>query len=399
VVLALVVAIGAAGAVLAAYITHLARPATDETATKSTAIRLGVSTTSLVTLATVAPTSSAVEGVVQLLLPAGTTTRSATAAAVGDGHLITSAKTVAGVTAVTAVMSDGSKQDAKVAWVDHESGTAVLDIEQPSPTLASGHSATLAPGDEVTVAGSDTAGKVEAVGVEATADDGTHMAHLMKLRMEQPVADGAVLLDRRDRAVGICVGHVHNDESAALVAPIELARAATAATWQDGERRLAWLGITGRPATYEELLPPEDPSATATTTPGTESVVTTVSSATATNTTDAASTSTSLPPPTSTTAAPSKTDPVGAYVLAVDKGGPAAAAGLEEGDVVVALDGVQVRSMNALVLLVRERKAGGIVHLTVERAGGTIMLDAVLKDRPYDAPPDTKPSSGAPIRT
>ena len=65
----------------------------------------------------------------------------------------------------------------------------------------------------------------------------------------------------------------------------------------------------------------------------------------------------------------------------------------------VALNGVPVRSMNALVLLVRERKAGGTVHLTVERAGTTIMFDAVLQDRPYDAPPEPKPSSTTPIRT
>jgi putative serine protease PepD len=385
--------------VLAAYIAHLARPATDETATRSTAVRLGVSTTALVTLATVAPTSSAVEGVVQLLLPAGATTRSGTAAVVGEGHLVTSANMVAGVTAVTAVMSDGSQQQAKVAWVDHESGTAVLDIEQPSPTLAAGQSATLGPGDEVTVAGSKTSGKVEAVGVEATADDGTHMAHLLKLRMEQPVADGAVLLDRRDRAVGICVGHVHNDETAALAAPIELARAATGATSQSGERRLAWLGITGRPATSAEIQPTDEPITT-TTIATTQPEPATASPATTAETTDVATTSTGPTTSSSTTGPPSTAkDPVGAYVLAVEKGGPAEAAGLKEGDIVVALDGVPVRSMNALVLLVRERKAGGTIHLTVERAGATMVLDAVLQDRPYDAPPDPKPSSTAPVRT
>jgi hypothetical protein len=38
--------------------------------------------------------------------------------------------------------------------------------------------------------------------------------------------------------------------------------------------------------------------------------------------------------------------------------------------------------MNALILLVRERTAGRSVHLTLVRAGETIELDTVLRDRP-----------------
>ena len=55
---------------------------------------------------------------------------------------------------------------------------------------------------------------------------------------------------------------------------------------------------------------------------------------------------------------------------------------MQEGDIVIAVDDVQVSSMNALILLVRERKAGRSVHLTLVRAGETIEVDAVLRDRP-----------------
>ena len=171
VALALAVAIGAAGAVLAAYVAHLAQPATDEVAT--TVVRVTAATTApVVTVASTVP-PSAVPGVVQLVMPSGSSKRNGTAAAVTDGQLVTSAQMVAGMTQVTAVMPDGSEQQATVVMVDSASGTAVLEIAQPTPTLASGQAATLGPGDPVTAAGTNTSGQVEAVGVEATASDGT----------------------------------------------------------------------------------------------------------------------------------------------------------------------------------------------------------------------------------
>ena len=97
-------------------------------------------------------------------------------------------------------------------------------------------------------------------------------------------------------------------------------------------------------------------------------------------TTTSAAPPTAQPAPPVTTAAPA---PVveGAYVLSVDPDGAAAAAGVQEGDIVVAVDDVSVSSMNALVLLVRERKAGNDVRLTVVREGERIELVAVLQAR------------------
>jgi S1-C subfamily serine protease len=90
---------------------------------------------------------------------------------------------------------------------------------------------------------------------------------------------------------------------------------------------------------------------------------------------------------------------VGALVVKVEKGTAANDAGLRAGDVVLALDGVPVRSMNALILLVRERQVGGEIQLTVERDGSTIELDAVLKDRKDRGKSDDDASPSAPIRT
>ena len=97
-------------------------------------------------------------------------------------------------------------------------------------------------------------------------------------------------------------------------------------------------------------------------------------------TTTSAAPPTAQPAPPVTSAAPA--EPVeGAFVLDVEKDGAASAAGVEKGDIVVAVDDVPVPSMNALVLLVRERKAGSEVHLTVVRGGERLDLVAVLRAR------------------
>jgi putative serine protease PepD len=389
VALALAVAIGAAGAVLAAYVAHLAQPATDEVAT--TIVRVTAATTApVVTVASTVP-PSAVPGVVQLVMPSGSSKRSGTAAAVTNGQLVTSAQMVAGMTQVTAVMPDGSEQQATVVVVDPASGTAVLEIAQPTPTLASGQAATLGPGDPVTAAGTNTAGQVEAVGVEVTASDGTEMQHLLKLRMEEPVADGTVLLDDDGRAVGICIGAVEDDARALLAAPIELAKAATSDRGPDGVRRLSWLGLTGRAAAPNDIVTPPATSMPPDTTETTDVTTTTAapSSSTASSapTTEDATTSSEAPPtaqPVTSASTPPGVPVQGAYVVDVDADGAAAEAGVLEGDIVVAVDDVPVHDMNALILLIRERKVGRTVHLTLIRDGQTIQVDAVLRGRPAD---------------
>jgi S1-C subfamily serine protease len=393
VALVLAAVIGAAGAVLAAYVAHLAQPATSDVATS--VVRVSAATTSLVTVgvsgastapATSAVATSAVEGLVQLVVPGRPERRSATAAALGTGQLVVSAKAVEGVTEVTAVMPDGSQQRAEVVFVDPASGTAVVQVEQPTPTVASGQAATLVPGDPITAAGTNTPGEVVEVGVDATADDGTHMEHLMRLRMDEPVDEGAVVLDRDGRAVGICIGSEDGDATALLAAPIELAKAVAEPAGPDGERRLAWLGLTGRTAR------PADARATASSTtsqpPSTSDASTGSSSSsvlgaaapngTGTTTTSAAPPTAQPAPPVTTAAA---VDIEGAFVLDVEADGAAAKAGIEKGDIVVAVDDVPVPSMNALVLLIRERKAGSEVHLTVVREGERLELVTVLRGR------------------
>ncbi len=71
----------------------------------------------------------------------------------------------------------------------------------------------------------------------------------------------------------------------------------------------------------------------------------------------------------------------GAEIMSVEQGTPAAAAGLKQGDVVVAVNGESVDSAESLVGYVREQTVGSAVTLTVLRDGTRMEISATLTER------------------
>jgi S1-C subfamily serine protease len=71
----------------------------------------------------------------------------------------------------------------------------------------------------------------------------------------------------------------------------------------------------------------------------------------------------------------------GVRVVSVTAGSAADAAGLEEGDLITAIDGAEVTAAETLVSELRARAPGDTVTLSVVRGGETLSLDAVLGDR------------------
>jgi hypothetical protein len=214
------------------------------------------------------------------------------------------------------------------------------------------------------------------------------MQHLLKLRMDEPVADGTVLLDDDGRAVGICIGAVDNDAKALLAAPIELAKAATGDRGPDGVRRLSWLGLTGRTAAAADSVAPTATSLPPDTSAAAEVTTTTAappsSTATSPPTTEDATTSSEAPPTAQpvTSASPPPSAPVqGAYVVGVDAQGRGR--GRRAGGRHRRGGRRRARARHERADPPRrERKVGHTVHLTLIRDGQTIQVDAVLRARP-----------------
>ena len=72
--------------------------------------------------------------------------------------------------------------------------------------------------------------------------------------------------------------------------------------------------------------------------------------------------------------------PEGAVVAQVEPGSPAERAGLRRGDVVVAIDGVQVHSSTQVRNHVGLKRVGQAVALTIERDGSRRILTATIQD-------------------
>jgi putative serine protease PepD len=71
----------------------------------------------------------------------------------------------------------------------------------------------------------------------------------------------------------------------------------------------------------------------------------------------------------------------GALVGAVQSGGPADKAGVQQGDVVTAIDGTQVSSSSALISAVQAHKPGDSVALSLRRSGATHVVHVTLVNR------------------
>lgn len=71
--------------------------------------------------------------------------------------------------------------------------------------------------------------------------------------------------------------------------------------------------------------------------------------------------------------------PVGLYVAQVQPGGPAEAAGITPGDVITAVDGKKVTTLDELQQIIYQHKVGDTVKVTISRNGKTLDLNVKLK--------------------
>ncbi|MCI0448590.1 MAG: Do family serine endopeptidase [Chlorobi bacterium] len=74
----------------------------------------------------------------------------------------------------------------------------------------------------------------------------------------------------------------------------------------------------------------------------------------------------------------------GVLVQSVQKGGGGDEAGLQAGDVILAVDGREVNASNELQVIINSKRPGEVVKLTVFRDGKTIEKDVTLKPRQDD---------------
>lgn len=70
----------------------------------------------------------------------------------------------------------------------------------------------------------------------------------------------------------------------------------------------------------------------------------------------------------------------GVYVSSVDEGGPLDDAGVEVGDVIVALNGTEITSVEQLEEMLSELEAGDEIELSINRNGEDLVLKVTLEE-------------------
>ena len=74
-------------------------------------------------------------------------------------------------------------------------------------------------------------------------------------------------------------------------------------------------------------------------------------------------------------------DLVGVLLADVRAGGPAAVAGVQGGDLIVRIDNMDIRNIHDYMHVLNTHKPGETIHITVQRDGERVTLDAVLGSR------------------
>ncbi|MDB5406097.1 MAG: hypothetical protein JWL84_1009 [Rhodospirillales bacterium] len=75
-------------------------------------------------------------------------------------------------------------------------------------------------------------------------------------------------------------------------------------------------------------------------------------------------------------------DGMGAMIMSVDKDGPAAAAGVRQGDVIVSWDGASLPGVGALLRALGPDSIGRVVSLGIRRGGAPVDLSLTIGERP-----------------
>jgi S1-C subfamily serine protease len=266
-----------------------------------------------------------------------------------DGYVLTNNHVVAPAAAgsgsrLDAVFADGTRAPARIVGRDPKTDLAVLKVDVANPVVAPvGSSAGLAVGDGVIAIGSPlglvgtvTQGIVSAVNRPVRLDGGDSDADAVIDAIQTDAAinpgnSGGPLVDSTGAVIGIntairSIGATSGNEGGSIglgfAIPIDTARGIAEELIRTGSVQHADLGVNTRSVT------------------------------------DGA------------------TD--GAQVQNVTAGGPAAVAGVVEGDVIVKVGDRPIAGADELVVAVRERKPGETVPIELVREGRPLTLSAVL---------------------
>jgi len=257
-----------------------------------------------------------------------------------DGYVLTNAHVVAGAARLRAAFTDGQAMDAALVGEDAATDTAVLRLAGSGlPHAELGRSATLRVGQIVAAIGNPlgfqctvTAGIVSALGRTLRTPSGRMIDSVIQTDAPlNPGNSGGPLVSGAGRVVGINTATIAPAQGICFAIGIDTAVWVATRLMRDGRVRRSRLGLSGQ----------------------------------------------TVPLDTRRRRFHQLSRTSGVLVLDVTSGGPAAAADVQRGDVVVAFDGEPVLGVDDLHRALTEERAGRTVPLTMLRRTEKLDLPVV----------------------
>ena len=271
-----------------------------------------------------------------------------------NGWIVTNKHVVSGSTQLEVALQDGRQFSGTIYGIDTLTDLAIVKVEATGlPTAPIGNSSTAKVGQLAIAIGSPlgtytnsvTAGIISAFGRTIQVQDGTQINNLIQTDAAiNPGNSGGALLDANGDVVGINTAVAQTAEGIGFAIPINIAKPIMELALAGQKLARPWIGIRYQALTLQiadqEKLP--------------------------------VSTGAWLAP----ASAGSSTSP------AVVPDSPAAKAGLKEGDIITAVDGIPITAVTPLDDVLTQYTPGSTVALDVLRDGKTITLTVTLGTRP-----------------
>ncbi len=281
------------------------------------------------------------------------------------GHIVTNHHVIQDAERIWVTFFDRTRVEAEVIGSDADSDLAVLKVDYPAELLNPvqlGDSANVKVGQRAIAIGNPfgqewtmTTGIISAIGRVFPQQSGFSIAEIIQTDAAvNPGNSGGPLLDSQGRVIGVNTfinSPVPGSVGVGFAVPVDLVKQVVPQLIATGHYAHPWLGITGR-TIIQELVE-------------------------------------ALDLPVSQ----------GVLVEEVDPEGPSRKAGLQGGtrevmieefsasvkaggDIIIAIDGVPVRSMDDIITYLQHTVVGQTVDLTILRDGREMHLEVVLGERP-----------------
>jgi len=262
-----------------------------------------------------------------------------------DGFILTNSHVVDGAARMELRLTDGRAGEAFLIGNDPDTDLAVIRIHLPELTpVTLGNSASLRVGEVAIAIGNPygfqctvTAGIISALGRSLRTQSGRLIDNVIQTDAAlNPGNSGGPLVNSRGDVIGVNTAVILPAQGICFAVPVDTAKFVVGHLMRDGKIRRAYIGVAGQNIDLHRRLVRFHQLAS-------DSAV---------------------------------------LVISVEDGGPAAAAGLEEGDVIVALDGRAIATIDDLHRMLTGDKIGLKSKLTVLRRSEKLDVELVPSDSP-----------------